>query len=170
MRRWKPSKAWARPSIRTPCRWLGWPMAAPSAVSAARLHRFLQGAPGPEPQPLPRGGARLVPETPQRLPLHRLPSAGGRGHGRGQGAARRNALEDIAYKLPDDGQIWGTNYPRAHGSGQGDRHLGLRRDLGLKLPPDDPASGPGSGHVSHANHQVHRHQPKRKACPAWSRW
>ena len=58
-------------------------------------------------EPHAQAGPGLVPETPQRLPLHRLQAAGGRGHGRGQGAAGRDDLErpgvQAAGRRPDLG-------------------------------------------------------------------
>ena len=44
--------------------------------------------------------------------------------------------EDLAYKLPEDGVIWGGKYPRPTSLGKVTGTLDYGADLGLKLPPD----------------------------------
>ena len=78
------------PIISTLSRWHGWFMVERNAVFAARFHRIGQSAFGPERKSQPRGCPRLVSETSQCMPLHRLQAAGGCSHGCGPGGARRN--------------------------------------------------------------------------------
>jgi aldehyde oxidoreductase len=59
-------------------------------------------------------------------------------------------VEDIAYKLPDDGQIWGGNYPRPSALAKVTGTLDYGADLGLKLPPDALHLALVQADVSHA--------------------
>lgn len=60
-------------------------------------------------------------------------------------------IEDIAYKLPDDGQIWGGKYPRPSALAKVTGTLDYGADLGLKMPPDTLHLALVQAEVSHAN-------------------
>lgn len=60
-------------------------------------------------------------------------------------------IEDIAYKLPDDGQIWGGKYPRPSALAKVTGTLDYGADLGLKMPPDTLHLALVQAGVSHAN-------------------
>jgi aldehyde oxidoreductase len=72
-------------------------------------------------------------------------------HGRGQGGARRKDRGYLAYKLPADGQIWGTKYPRPSALAKVTGTLDYGADLALKLPPDALHLALVQADVSHAN-------------------
>ncbi|KMY67669.1 aldehyde oxidoreductase [Desulfocarbo indianensis] len=59
--------------------------------------------------------------------------------------------EDLAYKLPADGQIWGGTYPRPSALAKVTGTLDYGADLGLKLPPETLHLALVQAEVSHAN-------------------
>ena len=60
--------------------------------------------------------------------------------------------EELAYKLPDDGQIWGGKYPRPSAVAKVTGTLDYGADLGLKLAVRRIASGPGAGRYFPCQH------------------
>jgi aldehyde oxidoreductase len=44
------------------------------------------------------------------------------------------SMDDLAFKIPSDGKIWGTNYPRPTAVGRVTGTIDFGADLGLKLP------------------------------------
>jgi len=60
-------------------------------------------------------------------------------------------VEDIAYRLPENGQIWGGKYPRPSALAKVTGTLDYGADLGLKLPPDALHLALVQADVSHAN-------------------
>ncbi|GAP14521.1 aldehyde dehydrogenase, molybdenum-binding subunit apoprotein [Longilinea arvoryzae] len=60
-------------------------------------------------------------------------------------------LEDLEYKLPADGQIWGGKYPRPTANAKVTGTIDYGQDLGLKLPPDTLQLALVQAKVSHAN-------------------
>jgi aldehyde oxidoreductase len=61
------------------------------------------------------------------------------------------ALEDLEYKLPEDGKIWGGDYPRPTATAKVTGTLDYGQDLGLKMPPDTLQLALVQAKVSHAN-------------------
>jgi len=61
------------------------------------------------------------------------------------------ALEDLEYKLPEDGRIWGGKYPRPTATAKVTGTLDYGQDLGLKLPPNTLHLALVQAKVSHAN-------------------
>lgn len=61
------------------------------------------------------------------------------------------SLDDLAYKLPADGDIWGGTYPRPSALGKVTGTLDYGADLGLKLPPETLSLALVQAEVSHAN-------------------
>jgi len=61
------------------------------------------------------------------------------------------SIEDLAYKLPADGQIWGGTYPRPTALAKATGTLDYGADLGLKLPPETLHLALVQAEVSHAN-------------------
>jgi len=59
--------------------------------------------------------------------------------------------EDLAYKLPADGQIWGGTYPRPSALAKVTGTLDYGADLGLKMPPETLHLALVQAEVSHAN-------------------
>jgi aldehyde oxidoreductase len=59
--------------------------------------------------------------------------------------------EDLMYKLPKDGQIWGGKYPRPSAVAKATGTLDYGADLGLKLPPETLFLALVQAKVSHAN-------------------
>jgi len=59
--------------------------------------------------------------------------------------------EELEYKLPQDGRIWGGNYPRPTAVGKVTGTLDFGQDLGLKLPPDTLQLALVQAKVPHAN-------------------
>ena len=45
-------------------------------------------------------------------------------------------IEDILFKMPKDGRIWGTKYPRPTAEQKVIGTLKFGQDLGLEMPPD----------------------------------
>jgi aldehyde oxidoreductase len=62
-------------------------------------------------------------------------------------------VEDLEYKTPADGQIWGTRYPRPTAVAKATGTLDYGADLGLKMPPDTLYLALVQAKVSHANIQ-----------------
>lgn len=60
-------------------------------------------------------------------------------------------LQDITYKLPKDGKIWGGTYPRPSAVAKVTGTLDYGSDLGLKMPPDTLQLALVQAEVSHAN-------------------
>jgi aldehyde oxidoreductase len=60
-------------------------------------------------------------------------------------------LEDLEYKLPADGKIWGGKYPRPTAVGKVTGTLDFGQDLGLKMPADTLQLALVQAKVSHAN-------------------
>ena len=61
------------------------------------------------------------------------------------------SLEDLEYKLPGDGQIWGGKYPRPSALAKVTGGLEYGGDLGLKMPADTLRLALVQADVSHAN-------------------
>ncbi len=59
--------------------------------------------------------------------------------------------EELAFKLPPDGRIWGTKYPRPSALAKVTGRCDYGADLGLKLPPDTLQLALVQAQVSHAN-------------------
>jgi aldehyde oxidoreductase len=59
--------------------------------------------------------------------------------------------EDLMYKLPEDGKIWGGYYPRPTAVAKVTGTLDYGADLGLKMPPDTLHLALVQAKVSHAN-------------------
>jgi aldehyde oxidoreductase len=59
--------------------------------------------------------------------------------------------EDLAYKLPKDGQIWGGKYPRPSAVAKATGTLDYGADLGHKLPPETLYLALVQAKVSHAD-------------------
>ena len=149
----RPSRASARRRTSTRCSWPGWSTAAPSAASARRASSSRPKACSTRIRAPTREEVRdVVPEAPQRLPLHRLQADRGRGHGRRQGAARR----DDAWKSspsscpPTDAS--GTRLPPAHRRWpRSPAPATTAHDLALQMPPDTLQLALVQAKVSHAN-------------------
>lgn len=60
-------------------------------------------------------------------------------------------LSDITFKMPKDGKIWGSKYPRPSAEAKVTGTLDYGGDLGLKLPPDTLQLALVQAEVSHAN-------------------
>jgi len=60
-------------------------------------------------------------------------------------------LQDLEYKLPADGKIWGGKYPRPTAVGKVTGTLDYGQDLGLKMPPGTLQLALVQAKVSHAN-------------------
>lgn len=60
-------------------------------------------------------------------------------------------LEELEYKLPADGKIWGGKYPRPSAMRKATGAWDFGADLGLKLPPDTLLLALVQAKVSHAN-------------------
>ena len=61
-------------------------------------------------------------------------------------------MEELLFKLPADGRIWGSKYPRPIGHGQGNRHAATTAPTsGLKMPPETLQLALVQAEVSHAN-------------------
>ncbi len=65
-----------------------------------------------------------------------------------RGEMPREALE---FKMPQDGRIWGTSYPRPSGMAKVTGTANYGADLGLKLPPNRLMLGFVHAEVPHAN-------------------
>ena len=59
--------------------------------------------------------------------------------------------EDLAYKLPADGRVWGGSHPRPSAVAKVTGSCDYGADLGLKLPPDALQLALVQAKVSHAN-------------------
>ncbi len=64
-------------------------------------------------------------------------------------AASREA-EDLIFKIPEDGRIWGTRHPRPTALARVTGTLDYGADLGLKLPKDALHLALTQAQVSHA--------------------
>ncbi|MCC7206564.1 MAG: molybdopterin-dependent oxidoreductase [Anaerolineae bacterium] len=60
-------------------------------------------------------------------------------------------VDDIRFKMPADGRIWGSKYPRPTAEQKATGTLDYGQDLGLKLPPDALQMALVQAKVSHAN-------------------
>ena len=60
-------------------------------------------------------------------------------------------LEDLEYKLPADGKIWGGKYPRPSATAKVTGTLDFGQDLGLKMPANTLQLALVQAKVSHAN-------------------
>ena len=65
-----------------------------------------------------------------------------------RGEMPREALE---FKMPADGRVWGTSYPRPSGIAKVTGTIDYGADLGLKMPPDTLCLAFAQAKVSHAN-------------------
>lgn len=61
------------------------------------------------------------------------------------------SMEDLAFKLPEDGRIWGTNYPRPSAVAKVTGTCDYGADLGLKLPEETLKCALVQAEISHAN-------------------
>lgn len=59
--------------------------------------------------------------------------------------------EELLFKMPADGEIWGSKYPRPSAVAKVTGSLDYGADLGLKLPPDTLRLALVQAKVSHAN-------------------
>ncbi|MFM8319529.1 MAG: molybdopterin-dependent oxidoreductase, partial [Chloroflexota bacterium] len=59
--------------------------------------------------------------------------------------------EDLEFKMPKDGKIWGSKYPRPTATAKVTGTLDFGQDLGLKMPPDTLQLALVQAKVSHAN-------------------
>ncbi|MDR1044715.1 MAG: molybdopterin-dependent oxidoreductase, partial [Candidatus Adiutrix sp.] len=59
--------------------------------------------------------------------------------------------EELEFKMPDDGRLWGSRYPRPTAVAKVTGALDYGADLGLKLPTDKLFMGLVQAGVSHAN-------------------
>jgi aldehyde oxidoreductase len=59
--------------------------------------------------------------------------------------------EDLEFKMPADGQIWGSKYPRPTAMAKATGTLDYGQDLGLKMPPGTLQLALVQAKVSHAN-------------------
>jgi aldehyde oxidoreductase len=59
--------------------------------------------------------------------------------------------EELAFKMPEDGRIWGTNYPRPSAVAKVCGTLDYGADLGIKMPADTLQLALVQAKVSHAN-------------------
>jgi len=60
-------------------------------------------------------------------------------------------IEDLEYKLPKDGKIWGGKHPRPSADAKVTGTLDFGQDLGLKMPPGTLQLALVQAKVSHAN-------------------
>jgi aldehyde oxidoreductase len=60
-------------------------------------------------------------------------------------------VEDLMFKLPEDGRIWGTAYPRPSALAKVTGTCDYGADLGIKMPPDTLRLALVQAKVSHAN-------------------
>ena len=60
-------------------------------------------------------------------------------------------MEDLLFKMPDDGRIWGSKYPRPTAEQKVTGTLDFGQDLGLKMPTDTLHLALVQAKVSHAN-------------------
>jgi aldehyde oxidoreductase len=60
-------------------------------------------------------------------------------------------MDDITFKMPADGKIWGSKYPRPSENAKVTGTWDFGGDLGLKLPPDRLILSLVQAEVSHAN-------------------
>ena len=60
-------------------------------------------------------------------------------------------MADITFKMPADGKIWGSRYPRPSAEAKVTGTLDYGGDLGLKLPPDTLQLALVQAEVAHAN-------------------
>ena len=60
-------------------------------------------------------------------------------------------IEELSYKLPDDGHIWGGDYPRPSALAKVTGTLDYGADLGIKMPPETLQLALVQSEVSHAN-------------------
>ncbi|MCF8035180.1 MAG: molybdopterin-dependent oxidoreductase [Desulfarculaceae bacterium] len=60
-------------------------------------------------------------------------------------------LKELAYKLPEDGRIWGGNYPRPSALAKVTGTMDYGADLGLKMPANTLQLALVQAEVSHAN-------------------
>lgn len=61
------------------------------------------------------------------------------------------AMDDLEFKMPKSGSIWGSNYPRPTAVAKVTGTLDFGQDLGLKMPPDTLQLALVQAKVSHAN-------------------
>lgn len=60
-------------------------------------------------------------------------------------------IEDLFFKMPQDGKIWGSKYPRPTAEQKVTGTLDFGQDLGLKMPPNTLQLALVQAKVSHAN-------------------
>ncbi len=60
------------------------------------------------------------------------------------------SMDELAFKIPEDGRIWGTKYPRPSSVAKVTGTLDYGADLGLKLPPDTLRIALVQAEISHA--------------------
>ncbi len=61
------------------------------------------------------------------------------------------SMDDLCFKVPADGRIWGSKYPRPTALGKVTGTLDYGADLGLKMPEDTLQLALVQAKVSHAN-------------------
>ena len=115
------------------------------------LHRFGQGPAGREPR-APRAsrsgiGSRNT-ATPAAAPV--TSRWWTRSWTRPRCCGARSTLKDLAFKLPADGRIWGTTYPRPSAVAKVTGTTDYGADLGLKMPPGTLQLALVQAKVSHA--------------------
>ena len=60
------------------------------------------------------------------------------------------SIDDLSFKIPEDGRIWGTNYPRPTGVAKVTGTLDYGADLGIKMPQGTLKLALVQAEVSHA--------------------
>ncbi|RIV20955.1 aldehyde oxidoreductase [Alicyclobacillaceae bacterium I2511] len=60
-------------------------------------------------------------------------------------------VQDLSFKMPEDGKIWGTDYPRPSAVGKTTGTLDYGGDFGIKMPPGTLHLKLVQAQVSHAN-------------------
>jgi aldehyde oxidoreductase len=78
-------------------------------------------------------------------------------------------MKDLAFKLPADGRIWGTAYPRPTAVAKVTGTIDYGADLGVKMPPGTLRLALVQAKVSHAKIlSIDTSEPRR--CPGSQRW
>ncbi len=146
------------------------PRRAPVRFLHARIRRVGQGASGREPRPQPGRSVR------NWFQVHR-------------NACRCNGYkpivdavmdaakvlrgemprEDLEFKMPADGRIWGTSYPAPTAVAKVTGTIDYGADLGLKMPPDTLRLALVHAEVSTPTSWPST-PPRPRRCPASSRW
>ena len=147
-----PSKASARPKRCIRSSWRLWRTARRSAVSARRAW---SSRPKPCWTATPTPPAKkCAPGSPSTTTPAAAPATS-RSWMAIMDAAKvmrgEMSREELEFKLPADGKIWGSKYPRPTAVGKVTGTLDFGQDLGLKMPPGTLQLALVQAKVSHAN-------------------